>query len=510
MMGLGPKGMRALELRGISVETASRFGLYTARSDADGVVPDLDGNIVAFPFLENGQVVAEKYRAPNKRFWQKAGDRKTFWNADVLDDPALAEGRMPLIVVEGEIDALTAIECGFPLTVSVPDGAPGKAADDADYDPLKDQTGKFQFVWNNKDRLRAIKRFVIAVDNDGPGEALAHELVRRLGASRCAFVTYPEGCKDLNDVLRRHGSEGVARVINTAKPYPVFGLYKLSDFPPAKPIHPVGTGWPTLDQHFRPFPGAFAVAIGIPSHGKTTVILNLLVNLAQREGWRSAVFSPEMPVVPYLRDKLRRIYAGAHIARLTDAEVAEADAFIDDAFVFIGADPTTGEQEEDFSLEWLVAKAEDAVIRHGVNVLLIDPWNEVEHAKRPSETMTEYIGRGIRMLKRFAQQFGVMVIVIVHPTKEVGKDGVARMPTLYDADGSAHFYNKPDFGIVVHRDGESNQTIIRMSKVRFDETGKKGEVRMQYDLASCRFKPLDDGAGEMPASDYMGAQETPF
>ena len=79
---------------------------------------------MVFPFLERGVVVNEKYRAPGKKFWQRAGGRRTFWNSDALDDPALEAGHQALVITEGELDALTAIECGFPLSVSVPDGAP--------------------------------------------------------------------------------------------------------------------------------------------------------------------------------------------------------------------------------------------------------------------------------------------------------------------------------------------------------------------------------------------------
>src|SRR5690606_9870368 len=82
---LGPIGQKAFEGRGIDVETVVRFGVYTGRSvtEADGtskVVPDESGNVIVFPFIEGGSVVAEKYRAPQKRFWQRAGGRKTFWN----------------------------------------------------------------------------------------------------------------------------------------------------------------------------------------------------------------------------------------------------------------------------------------------------------------------------------------------------------------------------------------------------------------------------------------------
>ena len=125
MKTLGPIGIAAFERRNISAETAVRYAIYTANRQADGsVIPDGNGNIVVFPFLERGVVVNEKYRAPGKKFWQRAGGRRTFWNSDALDDPALEAGHQALVITEGEIDALTAIECGFPLSVSVPDGAP--------------------------------------------------------------------------------------------------------------------------------------------------------------------------------------------------------------------------------------------------------------------------------------------------------------------------------------------------------------------------------------------------
>jgi twinkle protein len=486
MNTLGPIGIEAFERRNISAETAAKFEIYTASRSADGsVIPDSAGNIVVFPFVERGAVVNEKYRGPGKKFWQRTGGRRTFWNADALDDPALETGQLGLVITEGELDALTAIECGFPLSVSVPDGAPAVAENEnpGELQPVGDETsGKFEFLWNNRDRLKRIKRFIIAVDSDRPGQRLAAELVRRLSASRCYFVEYPAGCKDLNDVAREHGAEAVTTVLNAAKPYPVRGLYRLTDYPEREALSIFSTGWWTLDQHLQLFTGEFMVVTGIPGHGKSTWVLNLLCNAAARYGWRSAMFSPEMPTVPHLRGKLRRIRGGSS---------AEADAFINEHFRFIDSDPT-GKDDEDFDLDWIIDKATDAVLRDGIRCLVIDPWNEVEHARRRDESMTDYIGRGIRSLKRFARLYDVAVIVIAHPTKEVGKDGKSRSVTLYDIEGSAHWFNKCDHGVVIDRPNSyADESVIRIAKVRFDETGEKGEVRMSYDRASCRYMALD-------------------
>ncbi len=487
MKTLGQIGVDFFDSRGVSPETVGKFGIYTARRERNGglVVPDANGDIIVFPFEDTGLVVAEKYRAPGKRFWQRAGGRRTFWNVDALDDPALADGRMPLNIVEGEIDALTAIDCGFPLTVSVPDGAPsvpeGALPNDLDpIDVVTENSGKFEFLWNNRERLARIKRFVLALDNDPPGRRLEAELVRRLSASRCSFVTYPDGCKDLNDVRMRDGADAVTRVLNSAQPYPVRGLYRLSEYPERDALQTFSTGWWTLDRHLLVFAGEFMVVTAVPGHGKSTWVLNLLVNLAERYGWTAAIFSPEMPTVPHLRDLLRRIL------RRDDA-----DHWIEQHVVFIGADPI-GRHDDDFDLDWILDRATDAVLRDGIRVLVIDPWNEIEHARRRDETVTDYIGRSIRALKRFAGQYGVAVIVIAHPTKDVGKDGKARPVTLYDIEGSAHWFNKCDHGVVLTRSPDGPVTEVYVAKVRFQETGEQGTVRLRFDRLNDRFELLND------------------
>jgi twinkle protein len=500
MTTLAPHHVEYFESRGISPELAARFEIYTGALVAKGtekvVVPHARGNVIAYPFFEHGYVVNEKYRSERngeKLFWHRKGGKRTFWNVDVLDDPALEAGAHALIITEGFEDAMVAIDCGWPLTVSVPDGAPPPPKDGQlpPLDPETERTGKYEFLWNNRDRLRRVKRFILAVDADPPGQRLAAELVRRIGAARCSFVVYPDGCKDLNEVRKQGGPDAVNDVLNNAKQYPVRGLYRLSEYPALPPLQPVSIGWPIFDGiyagngWFKLFPGEFMVITGIPSHGKSTWVLNLLVNIARSQHWRSAVFSAEMPTVPYLRDRLRRIVSGSGNAD------AETDRFIETFFTFIDNDPNDADQD-DFTLDWLIEKARDAVLRDGIRVLIIDPWNEIEHARRRDESLSEYIGRAIRQLKRFGRQYEVSVIVLAHPTKDVWERGKLRTPTLYDIEGSAHWFNKSDHGLVIERDPHANESTVHISKVRFDETGARGAVKMKFDVATQRYSQLGE------------------
>lgn len=478
-----------LESRGIWEETALRYGARSAR------YRDAAREVIAFPFIEDEKIVQEKFRElPKVKFWQHKDRRKIFMNADVLKDPALRRevDPEPLIIVEGELDLYSLLQHGFAFSVSVPDGAPPEQSISGRADGKSgeaEQSGKFEFVYEARELLRDIKQFVLAVDNDGPGRALSGHLVRLLGAGRCSFVEYPEGCKDLNDVLVKLGADAMADVIDAAKPYPVRGLYRLSDYPSVDRLQTMSSGWELLDRCFLPFPGEFIVVTGIPSHGKSTWVMNLLANLSTNYGIRSAVFSPEMRVVPSMRDMLRGIYTNkAYEAAATP----EADAWIQDSFVFIGADPNQRGADDDFDLPWVMDRCQDAVLRDGVRLLLIDPWNEVEHAIPKGYSVTEYVGAAIRQLRKFALSYNLIVIVVAHPSKpDKRKNGSYLPPSLYDISDSAHWYNKADHGIVVHRNRE-DVTSIMVVKSRHREAGVRGNVRMKFDELTSRYYPLTD------------------
>jgi twinkle protein len=498
--GLSEATCEWLESRGIGVEIATRFDLYTATVDANGdVVPDMRrGGILVFPCYEHDILVNEKFRLlPKERFWQRKGGTKTFFNADVLFRPEVTEHGAPVIITEGELDTLVAIQAGKEFTMSVPDGAPpaskpGEEEVEQPTNPEADRDGKFQYLYRLRAALQRVRQFILAVDSDPPGQRLAGELVRRFGAARCSFVEYPPGCKDLNDVLQRYGAAAVVEVLERAKPYPVRGLYRLSDYP-ERQIETFSSGWPLLDQHLMLMPGEFMVVTGVPGHGKTVWILNLLAQLAENHAWRSALFSPEMRVMPYMRNRLRAIKRGSEEAH------PETDAWIEDNFVFLDADPTgVGTYDSDFDLQWILDRAVDAVLRYGIRVLVIDPWNEIEHAKRKDEMMVDYIGRAIRMLKRFGRLHEVVVIVVAHPTKEVGRDGKYRCPSLYDIDGAAHWFNKADHGIVVERppDAPFGRAKIHVCKSKMEELGFTGTVAMQFDRLTCRYRKLEEGDHE--------------
>ena len=219
---LHPKHIEYLAKRGVQYETAAHMKVHTAQ--------DNRGNWLVFPYRLDGKVVNRKYRmTAEKQHRMDQGGTLCLWNADCLRSPLVKEGAS-VIITEGEFDALIAMECGHTLATSVPNGAPAEAIDD----PVN--SNRYKFLWETEKELEGVQHFILATDGDGPGRILAHDLAAILGAERCSFLEYPEGCKDLNGVYDLHGYEGVTRTIKAAKPFPVQGLHDFFDFPDMPPV----------------------------------------------------------------------------------------------------------------------------------------------------------------------------------------------------------------------------------------------------------------------------------
>jgi twinkle protein len=452
-MGLSDRAIEWIEARGIDAEAAVNLGLETFANNNGG-------EEIAIPFIVKGEVVNHKYRSiSEKRFRQDKGATKCFWNFDVITDASLSSH--PLVITEGEFDALAAIQCGYPRAVSVPDGAPSEELGSTE------DTRKYTYLDHAKSALKDVREIIIATDSDGPGQNLLNDLSIRLGKARCKWVKYPKGCKDLNDTLKAYGKKGVDAVFSRAQWCEVKGVYKMSELPPYPDRDGYSTGIEGMDEHYNIRMGDFCVVTGIPGHGKSTFINDVICRCADRYGWRIAVASFEQHPQADHRRALREWCAAKRERMMSADELQRADRWIDEHFVFI----VPGDDDLP-NLAWCLEMCATAVVRHGVRVVIIDPWNELDHDRPPDLSLTEYTGKAIKEFKRFARQFDVHLIIVAHPTKLTNGE----RPTLYSISDSSHWANKADVGIVVHRpDITQPLTEVRVIKSRYhDKIGRPG------------------------------------
>lgn len=483
--------MQRLEDRGLDVEAADRFGLSSVHRDG--------GEALVIPFVRNGEIVRRKYRwfREERRWSQDKGGIRCAWNEDVLRDASL-HGQ-PLVITEGEFDAMAAIQSGFTRTISVPDGAPPPG--ERSVEEL--EAGR-KYEW-----LREIKpllhrdlapEIILAVDGDENGAALLQDLSAQLLRARCKFVTYPKckdperrgrpRCKDLNEVLEDYGPKGVVETLSRAQWVAADGVYRMGELPPLPESQVYEIGFPLFGEHYKLRLGDLAVWTGIPMMGKTSVVQDVCCRVADTYGLRIAWASFEQSPQRDHRRAFRTWFSRAKEHQQDAEQLAAADEWIDRYHLFL-----VPSEDDDVTLDWLLEKMELAVVRHECRVIVVDPWNEMDHLyDGRGETEVQYTNRAIKTLKRFARAFQVHLIIVAHPTKiQKGTDGKYPMPGMYDINGGAVWNNKADLGVIVHRETEDD-TRVKVAKSRYhDQIGRPGSVMMQFCGDDRRFTETERG-----------------
>ncbi|KAL7618177.1 twinkle homolog protein, chloroplastic/mitochondrial [Lactuca sativa] len=460
--------------------------------------------VIAFTYRRKKELVSCKYRDISKKFWQESDTEKILYGLDDI------EGASDIIIVEGEMDKLAMEEAGFRNCVSVPDGAPPKASS-KDL-PSQEQDVKYQYLWNCKEYLEKASRIILATDADQPGQALAEELARRLGRERCWRVTWPsknekEQFKDANEVLMFMGPAVLRGVIENAELYPIKGLFNFRDYFGEIDSYyhqtlgnelGISTGWKALDDLYNVVPGELTLVTGVPNSGKSEWIDALLCNLNENVGWKFALCSMENKVREHARKLLEKhvkkpffdVRYGKSVERMSLEDLELGKKWLSDTFHLIRC-------ENDClpSIEWVLRLAKAAVLRHGVNGLVIDPYNELDHQRPPNQTETEYVSQMLTSIKRFAQHHSCHVWFVAHPRQLQQWNG--KPPNLYDISGSAHFINKCDTGIVIHRNrdpeaGPMDRVQICVRKVRNKVSGTIGDAYLKYNRVTGEYLDIKE------------------
>lgn len=433
-----------------------------------------NANTVQFNYFLNGELVNTKFRTGDKCFKLVSGAELIPYNIDAI------KGQKECIICEGEIDCLSFHECGFPYVVSVPNGA------NANLDYLDN------FIEDYFDDKETI---YIASDTDTKGVVLKEELIRRFGAERCKVLNYGEGCKDANEHLVKFGKESLIACVKAAAEIKVEGVFTISDF--EQPLDAlfehgwqkgVTIGHENFDRLCSFETKRLCIVTGIPGSGKSEFIDEIAERLNIRYGWRFAYFSPENAPLAYHASKLIEKFTGKRFNRqtLTDSEYKQVKERLEQDFFFISP---TG----DFRLDNILEKAKFLVRRKGIKALVIDPFNRLE-SEQGTRNETQYISELLDRLTNFAQRNDILIILMAHPTKQPkNKDGVIEAPTLYDISGSANFFNKADFGIVVHRNRIENNVEVHIQKVKFRHLGECGTALFKYNLNNGRYTPFTNG-----------------
>ena len=465
--------------RNISKATLDKAGIYfykhwmPATSQTEGCM--------VFPYYKHKKLVNRKYRDKEKNFALEKNAELCLWNFDAIKDTE------NIIVTEGEIDALSVMEAGVYTVCSVPNGA------------SKNQ--KLEFLKSAEPLFKKAKRIFLALDKDEAGIMLEEKIVEYFGEDKMYNVRYPEGLKDMNEVLVKYGKEMVKTCLQSASHLPLKGIRSFREFiPEIEDYYENGlkkafaTGFGPLDLYFKLQPGALNVVTGIPMSGKSEFIDAIMINTITMHRWKWAVYSPEnMPVAFHfqkLAEKMTQLpMFGA--TRMSRDDLKSSIAYANENIKLIMG------EDEALPIKTILLKIRVCIEMFGIKAVIIDPYNEIDHQLNPGETEKQYISRFLSIVRNFARKHGIVLFLIAHPTKlKKREDGEYPIPTPYDISGASEWRDKADNCIALWRkfngnEQEKNRVLVCIQKVRNKNIGQTGVVEFEWNYMNGIFTPVE-------------------
>lgn len=381
------------EIRRLSKETCD----YLRIGESEGKI--------AFPYYENGQLVAMKFRSKDekgkwKKFTMEPGGKLVFWNMDNCDPS------MPLVITEGEFDTAALVNAGITNAVSLPNGC--------------ESLGCVDLCW---DWLKQFNTYYIWTDNDVGGIKARNELIKRLGIGKCLIVEH-EKYKDANEVLFAKQAEGVANCISNARAIPLEGLKNMAELPEYDLANDelIPTGIAEVDEVFAGGLrlGETSIWTGFNSSGKSTLLGQVLLN-AIDSGYKVCAYSGELP------DRIFRYWvelqaAGPEYVKQETNKYGFPVSKTDYKMLSYIRNWYNGkfwlyDTQEAVGQDKILEVFEYAVQRHDCKVFMVDNLMSLALNSHSDSDFYRKQADFIGMCKAFAKKYMVHIHIVAHPRK---------------------------------------------------------------------------------------------
>ena len=221
-----------------------------------------ESNEIVMPVFKDDELIDYKFRGIIEKIFKRHPKSETW----VFNEKGIEQGveDKALIVVEGEIDAMSLWQLGFKNVISLVGGAQGPTP----------------WVGLIPEDLPVY----LCLDNDDPGQDAAQKLAERLGLSRCRNVVFE--CKDANDFLTGRGTEDeFQKLLDNAAKFRVQDIFRIDeviDKLENNKLERIPTFLDRLTSHLDGgIPAKSLVTIsGRTGAGKSTALMNMLIHHA--------------------------------------------------------------------------------------------------------------------------------------------------------------------------------------------------------------------------------------
>lgn len=263
------------------------------------------------------------------------------------------------------------------------------------------------------------------------------------------------------------------------------------------------TYFPELDQNFRWMKGEVTVLTGQSGMGKTTMLNQLLLIKAVKEGQKFGFLSLEQYPPVYFYRELIRSYIGKPLERerkdrMTRQEYERGMEFVKEHFFYVYP------ENDEPTPEYTQARFMELIIKYGIDGVITDPYSSQTHDFSGSNGRDDkYIAQMLNKKQRFALQNDVYEITVAHP-KNIGKndDGTYKEPTADSISGGVTWWQRSDNVLCFHRpfvpldytDPTCTFGSLKIKKQPLN--GRPGKQEFTYDYWKGRyylnnFSPLD-------------------
>ena len=452
----------ALTDRDISEATSKKYGVRRVISSTNEISQHI------YPFFNGNEIVGTKTRFVENKNFSFAG---TYEGTGLFGEQLFRNtGGKYLTITEGECDAMACYELMQSkwACVSLKRGASGA---------VKDIRESIEFV-------ESFDNVVICFDNDKAGREAARDVARILKPGKAKIMTFPNGYKDANDMLRQKKFQEFMSAWWEARTYTPSGILELSaqkkDWLHREVKESIAYPWEGLNKKLYGLrKGELVTLTGGTGLGKSSVTREL-------EHWLIKNTDDNVGIVALEENWLRtadgivsieandRIYLNERRGQYSEEQLMSLfEKVIPEGRVFIHAHLGATDIEEIFSkLRYIIVGCECK-------------WVVVDHLHMLVNVLSEGDERrGIDMLmqrlRSLIEETGVGLILVSHLRRASGDKGHEQgvEVSLSHLKGSQGIAQLSDCVIALERnqqasnEDEANTTRVRVLKSRY--TGDTG------------------------------------
>jgi twinkle protein len=388
-----------------------------------------------------------------------------------------------LVITEGELDAMSVYQMGYPA-VSIPLGA--------------GNGNKHDWIQHEWERLERFNDIYLCYDMDAAGQGCVREVAARLGEHRCRLVQLPY--KDANEFLTsflaEHDADTTAQVFKSHLDDAIFfdpeflkasGAFRddmISYFYPDPDLF-AGRPLPfdPFGKDFLIRPSELVLVTGFNGSGKSQMVGQIALQW-MAAGERACIFSGEMRP----RELLGRMgrQAGT-ISVPSRGYVNEIADWLDTRLWLVN-------RRGSMLIDDVLQHFTYAYRRHGCKLFVIDSLMKLGIGEKDLDGQKLAVDK----MTDFKDRYGVTLLLVAHPRK--GMQGESDTPGKSEVKGSGTITDLCDSVISAWRDRKREQRIqdgddsaqsIPAAKLSVEKQrngdGQEPTFKLWYDIKSFQF-----------------------